>query len=136
MANEDGTNILLKVGGQTLSGLVTQGLDFSVDEIDITTKDSSGNKEFLAGEFSGTFSAEGKLDESDSYGFEYLRTTMVAKAAVAWISGGTTAGDVTYSGSAIVTGLSQSSPKNAERTWSATFRITGAVTKGSVTTTP
>ena len=135
MANQDGTVILLKVGGQTLTGLVTQGLDMSADEIDITTKDDAGVKKFLPGEFGGTFSAEGKHADTDSYSFAYLIGLMQARSATAFIYGGQTPGDVTQSGTCFPTTISASDPKNAERTWSASFRIAGALTKGSVTTT-
>lgn len=135
MANQDGTLLLLKISGNTLSGLVTQGLDMSADEIDITTKDDAGVKKFLPGEFGGTFSAEGKHKDTDSFSFAYLLGLMQARTAVAFIYGGTTPGDVTYSGTCFPTSVSSSDPKNAERTWSASFRIAGALLKGSVTTT-
>ena len=135
MANQDGTLVLLKIAGQTLTGLVTQGLNMSADEIDITTKDSAGVKSWLPGEFGGTFSAEGKHSDTDSFSFEYLLGLMQARTAIAFIYGGQTPGDVTYAGTCFPTSLSSSDPKNAERTWSATFRVAGALLKGSVTTT-
>ncbi len=135
MATQDGTLILLKVAGQTLTGLVTQGLDMSADEIDITTKDDAGVKKFLPGEFGGTFSAEGKHKDADSFSFAYLLGLMQARTAIAFIYGGTTPGDVTYSGTCFPTSVSSSDPKNVERTWSAAFRIAAALTEGSVTTT-
>ena len=131
MANEDGTNILLYIAGNAVVGSVSQSMETVIDLIDITTKDSSGHKEFLAGEDTTTLSVEGKLDESDAYTYEDLRLAAVTKAAVAFNFGGTTAGDETYSGSCFITNVSQSAPKNAERTWSASMTVTGAVTKGS-----
>ena len=132
MANQDGTLIVLKLATNQLSGLVTQGLDMSADEIDITTKDSSSVKTWLPGEFGGTFSAEGKEADAASFGYAYLLGLMQARAAVAFIYGGLTSGDTTYSGSAFITACNQTGPKNAERTWSATFRVAGAVVIGSV----
>ena len=87
---------------------------------------------FKEGEFGGTFSAEGKEADANTYGYAYLLGLMQARAAVAFIYGGLTSNDVTLSGSAFITSCNQTGPKNAERTWSATFRITGAVTEGTV----
>ena len=92
-------------------------------------------KTWIPGEFGGTFSAEGKHSDADSYSFEYLLGLMQARSAVAFIYGGQTPGDVTFSGTCFPTSLSGADPKNAERTWSASFRIAGALLKGSVTTT-
>lgn len=134
MANEDGTNILFKVGGTQVNGLVNQSMETAVDLIEITTKDSSGHKEFLAGEDSTDLSIEGILDESDTYTYEDIRAAAVAKSAVAFIYGGTTAGDETYSGNCIISNVQQGAPKNGSRPWSAKMKVTGVVTKGSVTT--
>ena len=132
MANQDGTNIVIKTATNQLSGLVTQGLDMAADEIDITTKDDSSVKKFLPGEFGGTFSVEGKEKDTNSFGFAYLLGLMQARAAVACIYGGTTANDVIYTFSAFVTSVGQTGPKNAERGWSAAFRISTAVVEASV----
>lgn len=135
MANADGTNILLKLAGQTVSGLVDQSMETIIDLIQITSKDSTRKKEYLAGEEDTDLSMSGVLDESDTYTFEYIRAAAVAKAAVAFIFGGTTPGDHTYSGNCIISRVSQSAPKNGQRLWSASMKVTGGVTKGSVTTT-
>lgn len=132
MANQDGTLIVIKMATNQLSGLVTQGLDMSADEIDITTKDDNSVKKFLPGEFGGTFSAEGKEADGNSFGYAYLLGLMQARSAVAFIYGGTTVNDVIYSGTAFVTSVSQTGPKNAERTWSASFRIAEAIVESSV----
>lgn len=132
MANQDGTLIVIKTATNQLTGLVTQGLDMSADEIDITTKDSSSVKTWLPGEFGGTFSAEGKEADAGSFGYAYLLGLMQARTAVAFIYGGLVSNDTTYTGSAFITSCNQTGPKNAERTWSATFRIAGAVVVGSV----
>ena len=132
MANQDGTLIVIKMATNQLSGLVTQGLDMSADEIDITTKDDASVKKFLPGEFGGTFSAEGKEADAASFGYAYLLGLMQARSSVAFIYGGLTSNDTTYSGTAFVTSVNQTGPKNAERGWSATFRIAAAIVEGTV----
>ena len=135
MAVSSGTTVLLKIGAATLTGLVNNTFDDEVDEIDVTTKDSTGaQKEFIAGEIGSRFSAEGKYDQSTSAatGHRLLRTTMKARAAVAFIYGPTADNAHVISGNCIIVGLSTADPKNAERTWSATFRVTGATTDGTV----
>ena len=132
MANQDGTLIVLKVDGTQISGLTTQGLDMSADEIDTTTKDDGSVKKFLPGEFGGTLSAEGKEADTAAHGYAALLALMQARTAVAFIYGGLTANDVIYSGTCFVTTVNQTGPKNAERTWAATFRIAAAVVESSV----
>ena len=134
-ANEDGTNILLKLAATTVNGLVDQSMETIIDLIEITTKDSSRKKEYLAGEEDTNISISGIFDEGDTYSYESVRTAAVAKSAVAFIYGGTSPGDTTWSGNCIISNVQQGAPKNGARPWSAQMKVTGGVTKGSVTTT-
>ena len=132
MAVKDGTVVVIKLATTLVNGLVNNNIDLSVDEIDVTTKDSVGNKEYIAGEFSGTLGMDGKLDEADANTFSELLTTMKTKAAVAFIYGDVAAGSQVHSGSCIITSLSQAGPQNGARTFACGMRITGAVTEGTV----
>ena len=137
MAVLDGTGVVIAVAGAKVNGLVDNSIDETVDTIEVTTKDSSGHKEYIAGEDGWTISASGKIDLTDTTDITVLRTAKAAKAAVAVMFGNgilTTGGQI-LSGSAIITALNQTAPKNGELTWSATFQGTGALTESTSATT-
>ncbi len=133
MAVSDGSAIFFSLAATRVNGTTDQSFDEAIDEIEITTKDSNGAKEFLAGEYSATGSVTGLLDPSDTYAYSQIRAAMVAKAAVAFTYGAgiDTAGGELVSGNVIITGLSRQDPKNAPSTWTANVRITGLPTYGT-----
>lgn len=137
MAVLDGTDCVIAVAGAVVNGIVNNSIDETVDTIDATTKDSSGHKEFIAGEDTWTISVDGKVDLTDTTDITVLRTAKAAKAAVAVIYGNgiRTSGGQTLSGSGIITSLNQSDPKNGEATWSISIQGTGALTEATSTAT-
>jgi hypothetical protein len=137
MAVLNGTSVVLGLGGIYVNGVTDQSFDAAVDEIEITTKDSDGAKEFMAGEDSYTGSISGLLDPADTYTYEELITALQAKAAIAFVYGAgvITSGAELTTGSVIITGLTRQDPKNAASTWTANVRITGRPTYGTSATT-
>ena len=135
MAVHDGSNILIKLATTLVNGTTSQTLNTNVDLIDITTKDSAGNKEYLGGEFGGTIGVEGKVDHADTYGYSQLLAAQQAKTAVAFIYSSQAEAEATWTGSAIIGNLSRTDPENAPPTWSLTLTITGALTEGTIAST-
>lgn len=127
MAVKNGSNVFVSLAGVRVNGLTSKNNDLAVDEIDITTQDSVGWKEFLAGEGSGTFSFEGMDDESDTYAYDQLFAALLAKASIAFTYGEgiETAGKRLVSGNCIITGLTKTDGKNTGSTYSCTCRIDG-----------
>jgi len=132
MAVNNASDVLLKIGGTAVDATTNQDFEWVIDMLDATTKDSSGHKEYIAGEDGGTLSIEGKLDESDTLTADDLITTAQAKAAVAFIHGRTAGGAKTISGNCFISNVRISSPQNAPQTWTASMQITGNITLGTV----
>jgi len=134
MAVNDGTSVYITLASTLVEG--TTGHDFNEtwDAIELTTKDSSKNKEFIGGEYSGTIAVTGKLDEADTYTYSELRTAANLRAAVAFVMGRFAAGAVQYSGNAIITGLSIGAPQNGAVTYSLNLQVTGFPTEATYAT--
>ena len=132
MAVNNASDVLLKIGGTALDATTNQDFEWVVDMLEATTKDSSGHKEYIAGEDGGTLSVEGKLDETDTNSAYALITAAQAKAAVAFIHGKTTAGSKTISGNCFLSNVKISSPENGVQAWTANMQITGNITVGTV----
>ena len=133
MAVRNGTDILIKLATSVVDGTVSQTIDLPIDMIDVTTKDSANkDKEYLAGEGGGSISVEGKWAESTSnYSTADIIDARNARAAVAFVFGGTTTGDLVLTGSAIISNFTWAAPKNGESTWSMTLQITGTITRST-----
>lgn len=137
MAVLDGTDVLMTIAGSIINGTLNHSIEETVDTIDVTTKDSSKHKEYIAGEDGWTISVDGQVDLTDTYDITSLRTAKKAKAAVAvlWGNGIHTSGGQTLGGNAIITSLSETAPKNGAVTWSITLTGTGDLTESTSTAT-
>jgi predicted secreted protein len=133
MACKDGSLILLKVGGTTLSGLLSNDFNYTVDTIECTTKDSNRHKEYIAGEDGSTVDFECLYNPAGDYSLVELMAAAKAKVAVAFVIGGVVAGDETVSGNAIITSVAWSNGKNDISGISGSLQVTGDVTVGVVT---
>jgi hypothetical protein len=132
MAVNNGSDVLLKLSTVTVDATTNQDFEWIIDMLDATTKDSSGHKEYIAGEDGGTISIEGKLDESDTLTADDLITTAQAKSSVAFVHGKVAGGSKTISGYCFISNVKISSPQNGVQTWSANMQITGNITLGAV----
>jgi predicted secreted protein len=132
MAMKDGSLILVKIGSVLVDALTSNTFQRTWDLLETTTKDSAGSKEYLVGEGDSEMSLEGKLDETDTNSAYALLAAGDVKSSVAFIHGGTTAGSKTISGNAVISNVSLNSPLNGIQTWSATLKVTGAITIGVV----
>lgn len=128
------TNVLRVYSGSDAITHATDGsLSFSVDEVDVTTKDSSGWKEILTGIRSGSISTSAMVALDATYGFEELYDAIAADTSLTIKYSTEVTGDMYHSVSAYCTSLevNSSGPKGVA-TYSATFTITGTPTKGTV----
>ncbi len=115
-----------------IAELSNWSLDLSVDEVDVTSFDSDGWKEFLAGlkEWSGSF--EGNLKYSDPVSgskkgqkvlFDAWKGSDEVKTIVLEVNS-----EVSFTGSAFLTSLSVNVPVDDKADFSSDFRGTGELT--------
>lgn len=116
-----------------ISNLTSNSVDFSVETRDVTTKDSSGNREILPTIFSASYSGEAIVDLVAMAGVEELYDFLSAKAAVTVEFTTDVSGDVQWSQSGYFTSVSISAPMEDNVTVSFTIEGTGTVTKANVT---
>lgn len=133
MAVQNGTDVLLQVGGTLINATTNHELNLSVDMIDVTTKDSNGSKEYIAGEDDATITVEGNYDPAATYGWSELFTAITGKAAATLTFGLQESGDSAYRLSGLLMNLTLSGPKNEAGTWSAEFQKSGAITEVTLT---
>ena len=112
-------------------------VDIAIDMIEITTKDSSGHKEYIAGEKGGTFQFEGRFEYDTSVStqgesFDDLVTAALAGTAFTarWSSQST--GDEYLESSVLISSVSASAPNNDAASFSCTLQMTGTITLGNV----
>lgn len=126
--------MLLSANGNVLKGTTSDSIEFTADMIDITTKDSAGDKEYLAGERDAVINVEGKYDSAaatEGAGDMYDDFASGATVTVLW--GEQDTGGEQWSCNALVSSMTFSGPKNDAATYSATLQVTGGATKQTVT---
>lgn len=116
---------LVKIGANTVAEISNWSLDLGADDIDITSFDSAGKKEFLAGltEWSGSF--EGNYKSDDTNGQKAIIAAWAAGSSVELtlqVSAG-----VTFVGDAYVK-PSIEVPVDDKASFSCDFQGTGALT--------
>lgn len=133
MAVQNGTDVLLKIGGTLINATTNHELNLTADMIDVTTKDSNGSKEYIAGEDDGTITVEGNYDPAATYSWSDLFAAFTGKASAALIFGLQETGDKAISLNGLLMNLSLSGSKNEAGTWTAEFQKTGAATEVTLT---
>ena len=130
MAAIHGKNGYLLVNAQNFSTyLKSTGLDQSTDVVDVTTF-GGNSKSYIAGLHDGTIPLEGVWDTTVDGYLEAIKTA--GSVAFVYAPAGNTAGNVTYSGNAILTSKNISQDMGSEISFSATLQITGDATAGTV----
>lgn len=128
-----GTLISVYVGGTKVAHATSASLNFSTDMIDISTKDSGDDQEQRPGRKNGrTIQVDSLFAEDAAYGFEDLFDAYEAGTALTVLWSSAVTGDVTYSSSAYVQNLTNNAPDQETQSYSCTFALTGATTKGTV----
>lgn len=136
----NGSAILLKltVGGslKIVAGQVSGSHEATVETVETTHKlSAAGAKTYIATEHGFSISMECKIDPGDSTNADYsdVYAAMKAKTPIAYSYGSAVSGEKYYTGSGIITGLSESSPQADCETFSVTLQVTGDETENTVT---
>ena len=141
MAIFNGSDLLLKIspsdGASTLELMHSQtcSLSINVDTIDISTKDSAGNRTLIAGQKSFSLSADGLMDfagvAGDTEPDEIFTQMITNRTAVTFNFGfdSPATGEYSYSGSGIVTSMEITGGTEDAPTYSVSIEGTGALTQ-------
>jgi len=128
MATHHGKEGVVTVGGTAVGELTSFTLETTGDVVEDTAL-SDGTKSFVTGRTSFSGTLEMHFDESDS-----PQETLLAGASISFVllPEGNTAGDASYTGTGIVTGMSINNSMDAIVSRTVTFQGTGALTIGTV----
>ena len=128
MATHHGKEGVVTVGGAAVGELTSFTLETTGDVVEDTAL-SDGTKSFVTGRTSFSGTLEMHFDETDS-----PQETLLAGASISFVllPEGNTAGDASYTGTGIVTGMSINNSMDAIVSRTVTFQGTGALTIGTV----
>jgi predicted secreted protein len=128
---EKGKDLVVQVGGNVVAVSRSCSINFTRDEIDASNKDDGDWAKREYGRGGVTISTEGLVDYTDTDGYGAIVDALLNKTKLTLTYGleTTSTGDITYSGSFIVTGVDENAPDNDMATFSASFANDGAVTK-------
>ena len=142
MAIFNGTDLVLKV--QAAAGSADEfvilhstscTLDVAMDTIDISTKDSAGNREIIGGQKSFTLSADGLMDftsKATTTDPDEIFTTLTNRTSVTFTFALDTAAGYKYTGSGFFTSISISGGVEDAPTFSVSIDGTGSLTQTAV----
>jgi len=128
MATHHGKEGVVTAGGTAVGELTSFTIETTGDVVE-DTQLSDSTKSFLAGRTSFSGTLEMNYDETDAQ-----QETLTAGSEITFVllPEGNTAGDQSFSGSGIVTGMSINNAMDAVISRSVTFQGTGALTKSTV----
>ena len=128
MATHHGKEGVVTAGGTAVGELTSFTIETTGDVVE-DTQLSDSTKSFLAGRTSFSGTLEMNYDETDAQ-----QETLTAGSEITFVllPEGNTAGDQSFSGSGIVTGMSINNAMDAVVSRSVTFQGTGALTKSTV----
>ena len=132
MAKVNGTLIVMQIGGYTIAGQLTSSLDFNVDMLDATTKDSAGSKEYVAGEDDTKINVTGLYDPAAATGAEEMIAVLFAKQPVAWKHGQTSVGGTYWEGDGLINHVGITGDKNVLSNYSIDIQNTGTPTQHAI----
>jgi TP901-1 family phage major tail protein len=125
MAVYSGVTALVYIADVLVASQRNVTLNREKETIDVTSKDSAGWKEFLQGSKSWSLDCDGLVEEGDS-GYEAIKTMWLGAPGAALTEIELILPDGSeYSGSAIVTSLSNEGPMDDAETFKASFQGSG-----------
>jgi hypothetical protein len=127
----NGTNLLLKVEGDTIGHTTSCSLTISHDLPDATTKDSNGFSEVISGLRSGEISFEGLVDYSDAASAIELIDYILNRTVVTCVFGTSVTGDAIYTAEGYISSVEQSGEMESTVSYSGSITLTGAIVKSA-----
>lgn len=138
MAKINGTSFLIVVDGGAIAHSTSASISIDMDTVDVSSKDSAGVQELIAGQRSATvdfealvdFGAQGLTDAGGTAmkGLDDLFTVFNNRSAINWqLSTGSFDGSPKFTGSGLITSLSMDAPMEDVTTFSGSIAVTGVV---------
>jgi hypothetical protein len=127
----NGTNLLLKVEGDTIGHTTSCSLTISHDLPDATTKDSNGFSEVISGLRSGEISFEGLVDYSDAASAIELIDYILNRTVVTCVFGTSVTGDAIYTAEGYISSVEQNAEMESTVSYSGSITLTGAIVKSA-----
>lgn len=125
--------LVLEIGGTQLGALLSNSFNASADMLDATTKDSSGAKEYVGGEYGWGMSFEALYDPDATEGFSEALGYIKGGTSLDAYWGETAAGGVYFNGSGLLSSVDLSGQKNEMASYSGEIQGSGAITEGAAT---
>jgi len=133
MAVFNGTNVAVLISSTAVAHATECSMTLNHDIIEVTTKDSSGMRELIPGLKSGSISVSGLQEVTGSNGIKALTQTFNTGTAVTVVfdQGIASDGEKFTNTGAILTSLEMSGGTEDAPTYSATFELSGTITKAA-----
>ena len=132
MAIFNGTELGVYIDSTLIAAATDCSLSLSMETIDITTKDSAGWRELLAGTRSGSISCSGLIDYTDASNKDttdlFVAFENRTSLTLAFQKANEVTGDLAFTCVGFLTSLEQSGGTEDTATYSATFEISGVIT--------
>jgi len=132
MAIFNGTELGVYIDSTLIAAATDCSLSLSMETIDITTKDSAGWRELLAGTRSGSISCSGLIDYTDASNKDttdlFVAFENRTALTLAFQKANEVTGDLAFTCTGFLTSLEQSGGTEDTATYSATFEISGVIT--------
>ena len=133
MAIFNGTELGVYIDDTLIAAATDCSLSLSMETIDITTKDSAGWRELLAGTRSGSISCSGLIDYTDADSNKDTTDLFAAfenrtALSLTFEKANEVTGDLSFACTGFLTSLEQSGGTEDTATYSATFEISGVIT--------
>ena len=132
MAIFNGTELGVYIDSTLIAAATDCSLSLSMETIDITTKDSAGWRELLAGTRSGSISCSGLIDYTDASNKDttdlFVAFENRTALSLTFEKANEVTGDLAFTCVGFLTSLEQSGGTEDTATYSATFEISGVIT--------
>ena len=128
---QNGTLTYFSRGGTQVTHLIECSLDVGMDLIDVTTKDSSGWSESLAGLRNASMSGSGYYADNATEGYDDIITDITGRASATVRLTTGVSGDAYIEFTGYCTSLTTSAGTEDARTFDFSYQATGAPTVGT-----
>lgn len=139
MAKFNGTEFAIFIvgspGNKKMADVTNNGLTIGSTPIDVSTKDSAGWKEIIAGQRSWSMNVEGIVDLVAGVGESTLVDlvqTEINRTMVTLMNTTGKTGDTSFTGTGILTNLDISAPMEDRVTWTADIEGSGPLTLATI----